>query len=147
MGCARNLVVRKVFTHRLPELLEGGYLATRPTPSKPSDLGEQRLIGYVEDLIAAPAFNYADDFMRGWQSSVELTGAIGQTAAVRSGAGIGVLHDYLAGDSELVRVLPELRVIRSYWLTIHENLRDVARVRAAADWLTDAVRHADQSFL
>ncbi|MBV0892947.1 hypothetical protein KTN05_13990 [Paracoccus sp. Z118] len=62
-----------------------------------------------------------------------MTSAFGEDEAVRTGAGIGVLHDYLARDhvdgGRLVRVLPGLRATRSYWLAIHENLRDVARVR------------------
>ena len=74
------------------------------------------------------------------------TRAIGQLEAVRAGAGIGVLHDYLARGQDLVRVLPELRAVRSYWLAIHENLRDVARVRAAADFLTETVREAQADF-
>ena len=80
--------------------------------------------------------------------ALEITSAIGQVEAVRAGAGIGVLHDYLARDQprRLVRVLPEMTAVRSYWLAIHENLRDVARVRAAADFLTEAVREAQADF-
>jgi len=69
---------------------------------------------------------------------------------VKAGAGIGALHDYLAigpcREGSLVRVLPDLRAMRSYWLAIHENLRDVARVRAAANWLTEAVRREASAF-
>jgi DNA-binding transcriptional LysR family regulator len=65
---------------------------------------------------------------------------------VRGGAGIGVLHDHLARDQGLVRVLPRLRAVRSYWLAVHENLRDVARIRAAADFLTESVREAQPAF-
>jgi DNA-binding transcriptional LysR family regulator len=72
---------------------------------------------------------------------------MGQLEAVRAGAGIGVLHDYLARPhDELVRVLPEQRATRSYWTAIHENLRDVARVRAMADFLTAVVREAHADF-
>ena len=61
-----------------------------------------------------------------------------------------MLHDYLARD--LLRDLgprscPSLRAVRSYWLAIHENLRDVARVRAAADFLTEAVGEAQAAFI
>jgi hypothetical protein len=35
---------------------------------------------------------------------------------------------------------------RSYWTVIHENLRDVARVRAVADFLTAVVREAQADF-
>lgn len=142
-----RLVARKLTDYTLSLYASPDYLAAHPVPRKPADLADHRLVGYVEDLIAAPAFNYADDFMRGWRSKVELTSAIGQLEAVRTGAGIGVLHDYLACDHHLVRVLPEINAVRSYWLTIHENLRDVTRVRATADWLTEIVRLADSAFI
>ena len=106
-----------------------------------------RLVGYVEDLIATPALNYATDFLRTWHSRIELSSAIGQVEAVRAGGGIGVLHDYLAEGRGLVRILPELRVVRSYWLAIHEGLRDMARVRAAADFLINAVRESQEVFV
>ncbi len=37
--------------------------------------------------------------------------------------------------------------MRSYWLAIHENLRDVARVRVAADFLREAAREAQSAFV
>lgn len=145
-----RLVARKLTDYTLGIYASPAYLAARPAPTDPAGLAGHRLVGYVEDLIAAPALNYATEFFRGWRSCVELTSAIGQVEAVRAGAGIGVLHDYLArglvDQGQLVRVLPELRAVRSYWLAIHENLRDVARVRAAADWLTDAVVQSQSAF-
>jgi DNA-binding transcriptional LysR family regulator len=68
-----------------------------------------------------------------------LFSAIGQLEAVRAGGGIGVLHDYLArSHDDLVPVLPAQRAVRSYWTAIHENLRDVSRVRAAAQFLAES---------
>jgi DNA-binding transcriptional LysR family regulator len=142
-----RLVARKLTDYTLGLYASRGYLAAHPAPAAPSELAGHRLVGYVEDLIAAPALNYAAEFLRGWRSTIELTSAIGQLEAVRAGAGIGVLHDYLAGDPGLVRVLPELSAVRSYWLAIHESLRDVARVRAAADFLTAAVAEAQPAFI
>lgn len=142
-----RLVARKLTDYTLGLYAAPSYLAAHPAPAAAADLAQHRLVGYVEDLIAAPALNYAADFLRGWRSSLELTSAIGQVEAVRAGAGIGVLHDYLARDAGLVRVLPELAAVRSYWLAIHEALRDVARVRAAADFLTETVREAQGAFV
>lgn len=141
-----RLVARKLTDCSLGLYASRGYLAAHGTPRDAADLARHRLVGYVDDLIAAPALNYAVEFLRGWRSSIEITSAIGQVEAVRAGGGIGVLHDYLARDDDLVRVLPTLGTVRSYWLAIHENLRDVARVRAAADFLTDAVRDAQADF-
>lgn len=141
-----RLVARKLTDYTLGLYASPAYLAGRSAPQEAADLARHRLVGYVEDLIAVPALNYAADFLRGWRSRIELTSAIGQAEAIRAGAGIGVLHDYLACGTDLVRVLPDLRAVRSYWLAIHENLRDVARVRAAADWLIEAVRGAQTAF-
>ena len=105
-----RLVARKLTDYTLGLYASHGYLAARPgTRRAVFQLAEHRLVGYVEDLIGAPALNYAAEFLRGWRSRLELTSAIGQVEAVRAGAGIGVLHDYLARNSDLVRVLPSCR--------------------------------------
>ena len=142
-----RLVARKLTDYTLSLYAAPAYLDAHPAPADAADLTRHRLVGYVEDLIAVPALNYASEFLRGWRSSVELTSAIGQVEAVRSGAGIGALHDYLARNEGLVQVLPELRAVRSYWLAIHENLRDVARVRAAAEFLAEAVKDSQTAFV
>ena len=146
-----RLVARKLTDYTLGLYASPAYLAEHPAPAEAAELTRHRLVGYVEDLIAAPALNYAAEFLRGWRSRVEVTGAVGQVEAVRTGAGIGVLHDYLAQGhvdrGRLVRVLPGLRVTRSYWLAIHENLRDVARVRATADFLAAEVHAGQRDFL
>lgn len=142
-----RLVARKLTDYTLSLYAAPTYLAANPAPADAVSLARHRLVGYVEDLISAPALNYAAEFLRGWRSSVELTSAIAQLEAVRAGAGIGILHDYLVRDSGLVRVLPGLSIRRSYWLAVHENLRDVARVRVTADYLTKAVRAAQGDFL
>ncbi|MBP7240946.1 LysR family transcriptional regulator [Amaricoccus sp.] len=142
-----RLVARKLTDYTLGLYASPAYLAANPAPRETSDLMRHRLVGYVEDLIATPALNYAADFLRGWRSTFEITSAVGQVEAVRAGAGIGALHDYLAGRHDLTPVLPELKVVRSYWLAIHENLRDVARVRVAAEFLTETVRESQAAFV
>jgi len=142
-----RLVARKLTDYTLGLYASPTYLATYPAPLEAAELALHRLVGYVEDLVATPALNYATDFLRTWHSRIELSSAIGQVEVVRAGGGIGVLHDYLAEGRGLVRILPELRVIRSYWLAIHEGLRDMARVRAAADFLINAVRESQEVFV
>lgn len=143
-----RLIARKLTDYTLGLYAARSYLDRCGAPGSAAELAQHRLVGYVEDLVAASALNYAAEFLRSWRSTVEISSAIGQVEAVRAGAGIGVLHDYLARSRpELVRVLPELRVVRSYWLAIHENLRDIARVRAAAAFLSETVRGAQRDFV
>lgn len=143
-----RLVARKLTDYTLGLYASRAYLAAHPAPAAPADLATHRLVGYVDDLITAPALNYTSQFLRGWRSHFEISSAIGQLEVVHAGVGIGVLHDYLARSrADLVRVLPQERAVRSYWLAMHENLRDVARVRAAADFLTDIVHDAQADFV
>jgi DNA-binding transcriptional LysR family regulator len=58
----------------------------------------------------------------------------GQMRAVRSGLGIGVgLLSVASRDPDLVRVLPELGADMTIWVSVHEDQRDVPRVRAVFD--------------
>lgn len=143
-----RLVARRLTDYTLGLYASREYVAARGAPRSAAELTGHRLVGYVEDLVAAPALNYAQEFLRSWRSSLEISSAIGQLEAVRAGAGIGVLHDYLAAPvAGLVPILPGERAVRAYWTAVHENLRDVARVRAVAGFLVEAVREAQADFV
>jgi DNA-binding transcriptional LysR family regulator len=65
---------------------------------------------------------------------------MGQTEAVRAGAGIGILHAFMARrDAGLVPVLPVHTLTRSYWTVVHEDLRSIRRVALVADFLAEIV--------
>lgn len=143
-----RLVTRRLTDYTLGLYASRAYVAANGLPRSAGELAGHRLVGYVDDLVSAPALNYAQEFLRSWRSSLEISSAIGQLAAVRAGAGICVLHDYLAAhEPDLVPVLPEVRATRAYWTAVHENLRDVARVRAVADFLAEIVREAHRDFV
>lgn len=136
-----RLVAKKLTDYSLSLYGSPAYLAKAAPLREAADLLNHRLIGYVEDLIYTPGLNYSTEFLRNWRSHIEISSAMGQLQAVQAGAGIGVLHDYLAGDS-LERVLPGLTVRREYWTVYHESLRDVARVQVVVRFLSEVVRGA-----
>lgn len=106
-----------------------------------------KLVGYVEDLIFSPALNFNAEISRDWNSSLEISSAVGQLEAVRSGAGIGVMHDFMAGGrSDFVRVLPELNLTRAYWSVWHESMKNTRRVRVVADFLDKIVKEKSVNF-
>jgi len=144
-----RLVVRKLTDYSLGLYGARSYLDRAGMPRTLEDLtGRHRLVGHVEDLIYAPGLNYTRDLVRDWQSSLEISGAVAQAAAVKGGGGIGVLHDYIARPIPgLVRVLPDIVATRAYWIALHENLRETARVQAVAAFLTEIVREARGQFL
>jgi DNA-binding transcriptional LysR family regulator len=136
-----RLVAQELTDYTLSLYAARSYAEARDLPRAPSELSGHTLVGYVEDLIYTPSLNYAAAFWSGWKSHIEISSATGQLEAVRAGAGIGVLHDYLAqGNPGLVPVLPELSVKRSYWIVHHESLKGLARIKAATGFLNDAVK-------
>lgn len=135
-----RLVARKLTDYRLGLYAAQSYLTRRGTPASLDDLAAHQLIGYVEDLLFTTSLDYTAEFLRGWRSSLAISSAMGQTEAVRAGAGIGILHAFMAGrDVGLIPVLPEHTLTRSYWTVVHEDLRSIRRVALVAEFLSEIV--------
>jgi DNA-binding transcriptional LysR family regulator len=135
-----RLVSSKLTDYTLGLYASQAYLADRRKPESTDDLKRHRRIGYVEDLIFSPSLDFTGEVMRNWDAGFEISSAIGQTEAVRSGAGIGILHNYVARRyGELVRVLPDITIRRSYWTTYHETTRDLVRVKTVVSFLREMV--------
>ncbi|MBX5159577.1 MULTISPECIES: LysR family transcriptional regulator [unclassified Rhizobium] len=143
-----RLVSSKLTDYTLGLYASRDYLASRGTPGDIDALKAHPRIGYVEDLIFTASLNFSGEVMRSWDASFEISTAIGQTEAVRSGAGIGILHDYIARQyPELQRILPDVSIRRAYWTTYHETARDLVRVRSVVDFLQELVSAERQIFL
>ncbi|MFK0385293.1 LysR family transcriptional regulator [Agrobacterium sp. NPDC090273] len=135
-----RLVQSKLTDYSLGLYASKVYLEEYGTPQDVEALKQHRRIGYVEDLIFSPSLNYTGEIMRDWDATFEISSAIGQTEAVRSGAGIGILHNYIAGQyPELIRILPEIGISRAYWTAYHESARQLVRVRTVVDFLQELV--------
>ena len=66
----------------------------------------------------------------------------------RAAASCVLPHFMACAEPRLVRVLPEkISILRSFWLLVHADLKDVARVRAIMDFMVREVRAARALFL
>ena len=143
-----RLVSSKLTDYTLGLYASRDYLAENGTPETVEELKAHRRVGYVEDLIFTASLNFTGEIMRSWDASFEISSATGQTEAVRSGAGVGILHDYIARQyPELVSLLPDNSIRRAYWTTWHESARDLARVRTVAEFVQELVRQEHAIFL
>ncbi|WP_152044590.1 LysR family transcriptional regulator [Aureimonas psammosilenae] len=142
-----RLVSRKLTDYTLGLYAAPDYLAKAGEPRDLRDLSAHRLVGHVDDLVYAKSLNYASDVMSAWVSAFEVSSALGQKEAVAAGAGIGILHGFMArGDARLARVLPSVQVERSYWLVTHESAAGLATVRHVAEGIADLVRRERSAF-
>lgn len=136
-----RLICSRLTDYTLGLYASSDYIASRGSPRDIDELRHHPRIGYVDDLIFSPSLNYTGEIMRNWDAAFEVSSAIGQTEAVRSGAGVGILHNYIARQSpDLQRVLPELSIRRAYWTNYHESLRDLVRIRTVVDYLSECVK-------
>src|SRR3546814_16499313 len=73
---------------------------------------------------------------------------MGQLEAIRSGAGIGILHDFAAdGHLDLVRILPDLTFRRSYWMMSHPDTHAVRRIATCRAFIMKRFREERERFL
>ncbi|MEM1401100.1 MAG: LysR family transcriptional regulator [Pseudomonadota bacterium] len=145
---AGRLRVRKLTDYSLSLYAAQTYLDRSGTPSSADELRNHTLVGYVDDLIHTDELVYNKEFLADWKSQVQVSTAVGQFEAVRAGAGIGILHDFMArGRPELVRLWPQEQAKRSYWTVWHENQRVSARVLAVVEILDLMVREDRRRFL
>ncbi|HEX5934048.1 MAG TPA: LysR family transcriptional regulator [Pseudorhizobium sp.] len=143
-----RLVSSKLTDYSLGLYASRTYVATHGEPESVEALKSHPRIGYVEDLIFSPSLSFTGEVMREWDAIFEISSAIGQTEAVRSGAGVGILHDYIGRQyPELIRVLPEVVIRRAYWTTYHESSRDLMRLRVVIDFLNELVQAERHIFI
>ncbi|MFN4011014.1 MAG: LysR family transcriptional regulator [Pannonibacter sp.] len=143
-----RLVAAKLVDYALGLYASRSYIERRGIPAQTSELRDHDLVGYVEDLLYSPSLNYGAEIVRDWSARFEIASALGQTEAVRSGAGIGILHAFIARkDPALVPVLPQIRLTRAYWMVTHESSRPLRHVAAVQDFLRDLVARDRAMFL
>ena len=143
-----RLIASKLVDYGVSLYASRSYLAQYPPIRRVEDLTDITLITYVDDLVYSSALDYSKMLDRPAIRQFECASVVGQVEAVRAGAGVGLLHDYIAGAyPELVRVLPEVGAIRSYWLVSHADVRALARVVTLWDFIAAEMRRARRLFI
>jgi DNA-binding transcriptional LysR family regulator len=112
------------------------YLVRCGKPQCRDDLLEHSFIGYIQDMIFAPGLDYLDDIHPRIRPSFQSSSIFSQLTATRNGLGLCVLPMFIANQhKELQLVLPEVVLHRQYWIVCHNDLLQVARIRAVMDFL------------
>lgn len=142
-----RLTVQKLTDYTLSLYVARDYLARHPRLSQDEPPEAHRIVCYVPDLLFSPALDYLEEIGLTGARKFECAGMIGQVEATRAGAGVGVLHDYVAGRfDDLVRIAPTRRIVRTYWIVTHDDVRDLARVRLVHDHIVSFTHRAQREF-
>lgn len=142
-----RLFAQKLSNYTLMLYASPDYLKSSSRIRSVQDVPGHRLIGYVDDLIYSPKLRYLDELPIAATPSIRSSSIIGQYQAAKAGAGLCILPCFIADrDRGLVRVLPDqVKVERTFWLAVHEEICGFARVKAVLDFLHATVRQAQHT--
>ena len=125
------------------------YLEDFGTPTSMAELGEHRLVYFVDSMLQVDDLDAPRRLVPGMQDSLSSTNVFVHVEATRAGAGIGFLPCYMASrHPDLVRLLPADFAERlPYWMVLRpDSLRQPA-VAAVAEALRRQAAVAQNALL
>jgi len=145
---AGRLIVGKLTDYDLALYAAPAYLDAHPPIRSTADLSEHSFVSYIGELLHFPELDFLQHVAPDGATSVESSNLLAQLRATLAGAGLCVLPAFLAKEEQgLVRVLPEeVSLTRSLWLIVHQDLADLARVKAVVKFVKDEVAAAKGVF-
>ena len=137
-----RLISWKLCDYRLKLYAAREYLDSHPVINSQDDLAQQHFVSYIDDLIEMPELRFFENTIRNAHVVFRSTNVSAQFNAILDGIGLGMVHCFMArNDERLIPVLDDqIWVDRTYWLLVHEDLRQVARVDAVCQFLTRVLR-------
>lgn len=146
---AGRLYARKLTDYDLCLYGAKGYLARHGEPVTPRDLREHRFVGYIPDLIYAEQLDYLPLVSKETEPWIASSNLVAQFNMTLANAGLCVLPRFMAArEPRLRQVLADhVRITRAFWLIVHADIRDLARIRYCSDFLVEEIRANRDLFL
>jgi len=132
---AGNLTIKRLGTLGFGLYGASSYLETRRAGLEATLFDEDILIGWTEAYRHLPAAKWISRFSRAQPCKLETNTLSAQMSAALAGIGLAVLPHFLARQTSLVCLLPEINADQPVWLVLHTDLAHSRRVRAVADHL------------
>ncbi len=141
--------IHKLTNYTLQLYGSAEYLSNNLPIMTKSDLRQHTLIGYVDDLIYSPQLRYFGDLLPGLQPQFASPSILAQLEMTRTGTGLCILPKFIASRyGELHPLLiNDIHVERSFWLVVHEDVADFARIQVVKNCITDTIQAHGSGFL
>ena len=136
-----RIIGRKLLDYTLGLYATPEYLAKFPAIATREDLTGHRFVGYIEELLFTPELDYLPQVSPKISPKFRSANLIAQLNATLAGFGIAVLPRFMAlSHPQLQAILPDMVSIRrTFWLLMHADSKDLARIRAVAEYIYDLV--------
>ena len=136
------MVAWKLSDYRLALYASHEYLQINNKINSIKDINQHPFVSYIDDLIEFPQLKYMQDIFQDVSIIFRSSSLQAQHQAVKDGVGLALLHGFVAAhDPKLQVILPqEISVTREYWMVVHEDMSQLARVRAVSTFFTEAIK-------
>lgn len=143
-----RLISEKIGTFELRLYAAPSYIARMGLPASVDELDTHEFVDYIDDLVSIPEVRWLHDVLVPSKIVFQSSSMIAQQNAAAAGAGLVLLPSFTAAeDKRLVPVLPQIvSVMRSTWLTVHEDHQYLSRIKAVQRFLKQSISD-DQAFL
>lgn len=133
-----RLIARPLTEYTMQLYGSDDYLAQHPPIQTIEDLKCHQL---VANMVSRPDLRFIDEIIPDFETRLRLKSINAQLSAVEAGLGISLLPRYMADHRpNLAVILPDEACIRrTFWLSMHEDMRHVRRIKAVWGWLKDVV--------
>lgn len=127
--------VRKISDYKLHLYATDDYLDSHAPIKKASDLVHHAGVGYIPELLHDKLLDYVPLIDPGFRLQVTSTSVHVQLQAILKGAGVGIVHDFMAEQyPQLCKILPgKISFTRSFWVSVQEDYANVKRIRRTID--------------
>lgn len=138
---AGRLTVQKLTDYQLHLAASRDYLARAGAITRPEDMRQHRMVGYIPDMIFDKELDYLAEIGAGPVALASNSISV-QLNWLRHGAGVGVVHDFaMPSAPELVKLIPDqIHLTRAFWLIRHADDGRVERLNRFADLLAQGLR-------
>jgi DNA-binding transcriptional LysR family regulator len=143
----RRLSVKKIGEFKIFLYASSSYLATHQVPVDLKDLDQHGFIDFIDEHIHIKENRWLSDILRPAHIVFRSTSLVSQYMAASSGLGVAMLPSFVAAQNKDLRpILPSYFSIRDIWLSAHEDLLHIGRIKAVMNFLDKRVT-ADRNYL
>jgi DNA-binding transcriptional LysR family regulator len=143
----RRLSVKKIGEFRIFLYAASSYLATHGVPADLKGLETHSFIDFIDEHIHIKENRWLSDILRPTNVVFRSTSLVSQYMAASGGVGIAMLPSFVgAQNDDLKPVLPNYFAIRDIWISVHEDMLHIGRIKAVTKFLEERIA-SDSSYL
>lgn len=136
----KRLSIEKIGSFKVSLYASEAYLSRKGLPKTVSELEGHHFTDFIEELIHVQENRWLSDIYRPSLTVFRSTSLVAQANCARSGQAIAMLPTFVATHfPDLKPILPHLFTVRDIWLSVHQDLLHISRVRALSQFLRKRV--------